>query len=275
MIGSRVALVLFAGQGTVRYRRPTDRGSSESARHLGALRAADPDRRCAAGLESAFGRVPADLDPFVSARSCSCPTARTNSECRRQRAQAARIFAVGIGTTSGGQVPLYDRTTGKFTGYLRAPPVPVPRVSSRRRCDRSRRRAVGATSLRGQRSGDRRSRARLRKMESSSRSTTRVRSRRALRTVHRARGGAAAARVAHPESATDARSARNHGKTFARRGRRILGSRSARPSLGDRLRRRAMSNEAANGMFAAGDYAGALAAYRDLQIDLPARLSSR
>jgi len=60
------------------------------------------------------------------------------------------------------------------------------------------------------------------------------------------------------------------GRPVARRGRRILGIAIGSAALwavacGDA----ALSNESANGLFAAGDYAGALAAYRDLQIDLP------
>src|SRR5206468_2625977 len=65
-------------------------------------------------------------------------------------------------------------------------------------------------------------------------------------------------------------SPRGLGRPAARRGRRILGIAIGSAALwaiacGDA----ALSNETANGLFAGGNYAGALAAYRDLQLDQP------
>lgn len=60
------------------------------------------------------------------------------------------------------------------------------------------------------------------------------------------------------------------GRPVARRGRRILGIAIGSAALwGIACGENAVSNEAANGLFAAGDYAGALAEYRDLQLELP------
>src|SRR5437773_12269401 len=64
---------------------------------------------------------------------------------------------------------------------------------------------------------------------------------------------------------------RGLGRPAARRGRRILGLAIGSTALwavacGDA----ALSNETAHGLFAAGDYTGALAACRDLQQDHPA-----
>jgi hypothetical protein len=54
------------------------------------------------------------------------------------------------------------------------------------------------------------------------------------------------------------------------RGRRILGIAIGSAALwGIACGENAVSNETANGLFAAGDYAGALAEYRNLQLDLP------
>ena len=122
MIGSRVALVLFAGQGTVRYPPTTDpRILGEVLDNSGRGVRLVQGSSLRAGLESALGAFPPDLDPLRQRAIVLVSDGEiTNSDVpEASEMKGAKIYAVGIGTTTGGQIPLYDANNGKFTGYLR------------------------------------------------------------------------------------------------------------------------------------------------------------
>ncbi|OLC52550.1 MAG: hypothetical protein AUH85_16750, partial [Chloroflexi bacterium 13_1_40CM_4_68_4] len=125
MVGSRVSLVLFAGQGTTRYPATTDprilgevldnsgkgvsqlqRGSSLAAAIDAALQAfpLDPSKeRGRAIVILSDGEVTFGGTPDVASLSD----------------KSIKLYTIGIGTTKGGQIPTYDSSDGKFTGYLR------------------------------------------------------------------------------------------------------------------------------------------------------------
>jgi Ca-activated chloride channel family protein len=121
---SRVALVLFAGDGIVRYPPTADpkvlgqaldniatafkpaggsslRGAVDASLRAFSQEARDSTRRKAVVLltdgEDLSGQAP-------------------DVEILRQR--GVRLFAIGVGTPSGGPIPTYDRA-GKFTGFLK------------------------------------------------------------------------------------------------------------------------------------------------------------
>ena len=122
MIGSRVALVLFAGQGTVRYPPTTDpRILGEVLDNSGRGVRLTQGSSVRAGLASALGAFPPDLDPLRQRAIVLVSDGEiTNSDVpEASELSGAKIYAVGIGTTNGGQIPLYDANNGKFTGYLR------------------------------------------------------------------------------------------------------------------------------------------------------------
>lgn len=123
MLGSRLSLVLFAGQGTVRYPATTDprivgdvldnsakgvhlqQGSSLAAAIQSALAAFPPD-------ETARGRA-------IVLVSDGEVTLGSSPDVATLQDRGIQLFAVGVGTPSGGQIPTYDAVTGNFTGYLR------------------------------------------------------------------------------------------------------------------------------------------------------------
>ena len=121
---SRVALVLFAGDGIVRY--PPTADPKVLGQALDAISGAFKPQ----GGSSLRGAVDASLVAFSSeARESNRRKAvvlltdgedlsgqSPDIEVLRQR--NVRLFAIGVGTPSGGPIPTYDRT-GKFTGFLK------------------------------------------------------------------------------------------------------------------------------------------------------------
>jgi len=125
MTGSRVSLVLFAGQGTLRYPATTDpKILGEVLDNSGKGPKLQQGSSLAAAIESSLAAFPTDADPgrgraivIVSDGEItlgSAPDVATLSD------RAIKLFTIGVGTPKGGWIPTYDQT-GNFTGYLRGP----------------------------------------------------------------------------------------------------------------------------------------------------------
>jgi Ca-activated chloride channel homolog len=275
MIGSRVALVLFAGQGTVRYPPTTDpRILGEVLDNSGRGVRLTQGSSVRAGLSSALGAFPADLDPLRQRAIVLVSDGEiTNSDVpEASELQGAKIYAVGIGTTTGGQIPLYDANNGAFTGYLRdAGGVAVVShlVEETLRSVAAKGggryfQYAGNDAVIGDLARELRSMEAIEPLDDAG----------AVPDERSAPFIALAAVLLLLEWLISDRrpmpAPKTAGRPVARRGRRILGVAIGSTVLwsaacGDA----ALSNESANGLFAAGDYTRALAAYRDLQIDLP------
>ncbi len=280
MLGSRVALVLFAGQGTVRYPPTTDpRILGEVLDNSGRGVRLQQGSSLRAGLESSLGAFPPDLETLRERAIVLVSDGEiTNSDVPEAgELSGARIYTVGVGTTAGGQIPTYDANNGKFTGYLLdagGTPVVSHLVEATLRSM-----AEKGGGRYFQYRGDDGVIADLA---------------RELRTMEAVEplddGGAVPDERSTPFIAfavallllewliTERRPMPTPGGATYRGGSsgggaprwRFLGIAIGSSLLwavacGDA----ALSNEAANGRFAAGDYAGALAAYRDLQADMP------
>jgi len=126
MIGSRVSLVLFAGQGTLRYPATTDpKILGEVLDNSGKGVRLQQGSSLAAAFESSLAAFPTDGDPrrgraivIVSDGEItlgSAPDATTLLDAK------VGLFTIGVGTPIGGQIPTYDAADGKCTGYLRGP----------------------------------------------------------------------------------------------------------------------------------------------------------
>ncbi|MEO8632463.1 MAG: VWA domain-containing protein [Chloroflexota bacterium] len=277
MIGSRVALVLFAGQGTVRYPPTTDpRILGEVLDNSGRGVRLQQGSSLRSGLEASLGAFPADLDPLRQRAIVlvSDGEITTSDVPEAGEPSGARIYTVGVGTTAGGQIPTYDANTGKFTGYLRDAGG-VPLISHL---------VEGTLRSLAEKGGGR-------YFQYVGNDVAIGDLARELRTMEAVEPLDDAGAVPDERSApfialavallllewliSDRRpmpTPRNVGgaRPVARRGRRILGIAIGSTALwAMACGEGALSNESANGLFAAGDYQGALAAYRDLQIDLP------
>jgi Ca-activated chloride channel family protein len=276
MIGSRVALVLFNGQGTVRYPPTTDpRILGEVIDNSGrGVRGLQEGSSLRAGVESALGAFPPDLDPLRQRAIVLVSDGEiTNSDVpEASELQGAKIYAVGIGTTKGGQIPLYDAGNGKFTGYLRdaggvAVVSHLVEETLRSVADKGGGRYfqyAGNDAVIGDLARELRSMEAIEPLDDAG----------AVPDERSAPFIALAAVLLLLEWLISDRrpmpAPKGAGRPVARRGRRILGVAIGSTVLwavacGDA----ALSNETANGLFAAGDYTRALAAYRDMQIDLP------
>lgn len=120
--GSRVALVLFAGNAVARYPATTDIGAITSALD-NSSRAFRP-----AGGSSLRSGIEASLSAFPSAGESRRRAVLVISDGGDAggdmpdpaviRARGVRLYALGVGTTAGGQIPTYD-VAGTSTGVLR------------------------------------------------------------------------------------------------------------------------------------------------------------
>jgi len=275
MVGSRVALVLFAGQGTVRYPATTDpRILGEVLDNSGRGVRLQQGSSLRAGLASALGAFPPDLDPLRQRAIVLVSDGEiTNSDVpEADELRGARIYAVGIGTTAGGQIPTYDANDGKFTGYLRdagGAPVVTHLVEGTLRsvADKGGGRYfhyIGNDGVIGDLARELRTMEAVEPLDDAGsvpdeRSAPFI----ALAIALLLLEWLVSERRAMPTP-------RGVGRPVARRRRRILGIAFGSAALwaaacGDA----ALSNETANARFAAGDYTGALAAYRDLQQESP------
>ena len=126
MVGSRVSLVLFAGQGATRYPATTDpRILGEVLDNSGKGLRLQPGSSVKAAIEASLAAFPTDAAD-KRARSIvvvsdgevtlgGAPDTQTITE------RGIKLYTIGIGTPKGGQIPTYDANTGNFTGYLRGP----------------------------------------------------------------------------------------------------------------------------------------------------------
>jgi tetratricopeptide (TPR) repeat protein len=186
--------------------------------------------------------------------------------------KGARIYAVGVGTTAGGQIPTYDANNGKFTGYLQSAggtPIVSRLVEETLRSVAEKGGGryfpyAGNDTVIGDLARELRTMEAVEPLDDAG----------AVPDERSAPFIALAVTLLLLEWLISERRAmptpRGLGRPVARRGRRILGIAIGSAALwGIACGENAVSNETANGLFAAGDYAGALAQYRDLQLDLP------
>jgi Ca-activated chloride channel homolog len=275
MIGSRVALVLFAGQGTVRYPPTTDpRILGEVLDNSGRGVRLTQGSSLRSGIESSLGAFPPDLDPLRQRAIVLVSDGEiTNSDVPEAgELKGARIFAVGVGTTAGGQIPTYDANNGTFTGYLRdAGGVPIIShlVDATMRSVAEKGgggyfQYAGNDNVIGDLARELRTMEAVEPLDDAG----------AVPDERTAPFIAIAVALLLLEWLISDRRPmpmpRGVGRPVARRGRRILGIAIGSAALwGIACGDAALSNEAANTLFAAGDFTGALAAYRDLQQNAP------
>ena len=275
MIGSRVALVLFAGQGTVRYPPTTDpRILGEVLDNSGRGVRLTAGSSLRSGLESSLGAFPPDPGPLRQRAIVLVSDGEiTNSDVPETgELKGTKVYAVGIGTTTGGPIPLYDANNGKFTGYLRdagGAQVVSHLVEETLRSVAEKGggryfRYAGNDSVIGDLARELRSMEAIEPLDDAG----------AVPDERSAPFIALAAVLLLLEWLISDRRAmptpRSAGRPVARRGRRILGIAVGSATLwAVACGEAALTNETANGLFAAGDYTRALEAYRDLQIGLP------
>jgi len=280
MVGSRVALVLFAGQGTVRYPPTTDpRIIGEVLDNSGRGVRLQQGSSLRSGIESSLGAFPPDIDPLRKRAIVLISDGEiTNSDVPEAgELGGARIFTVGVGTTGGGQIPTYDATNGKFTGYLRdAGGTPIVtrlvEVTLRSLAEKGDGRYfqfIGNDGVIGDLARELRTMEAVEPLDDAGA----VPDERSAPLIALAVGALLLEWLISGRRPMPAPRGLTHrgGSSGGRAPRwRVLGVAIGSAALwaiacGDA----AISNETANGLFAAGDYNGALAAYRDLQIDMP------
>ena len=126
MIGSRVSLVLFAGQGTIRYPSTTDpRILGDVLDNSGKGLRLQQGSSLAAAMESALAAFPSDAEAgrgrAIVVVSDGEVTLGGAPDLATLVQRGIKLYAIGVGTPAGGQIPTYDAADGKFTGYLRGP----------------------------------------------------------------------------------------------------------------------------------------------------------
>lgn len=125
MIGSRVSLVLFAGQGTTRYPATTDpRILGEVLDNSGKAVRLQQGSSLAAAIASSLAAFPTDdakRGRSIVIVSDGEVTTGGAPDTSLLTDRTIKLYTIGVGTPKGGQVPTYDAATGNFTGYLRAP----------------------------------------------------------------------------------------------------------------------------------------------------------
>lgn len=275
MIGSRVSLVLFAGQGALRYPATTDqRILGEVLDNSGKGVRLQQGSSLAAAVESALAAFPTEAElgrgRAIVIVSDGEVTFGSAPDIATVVARKIGLFTVGVGTPAGGKIPTYDDRTGKFVDYLRGPDG-VPIVS---RLDESglRRLAESANGRYWRFVGDDAVLAEL---------AGQMHSLEAVEPVENAGSVpdeksqwfvafAVAAMLLDRLLSDRRRSPSPRGDAGPprrpRRGRRVLGIAIGSTVLwAVACGGSGPSMERANGRFAAGDYQGALADYRDLQ----------
>ncbi len=126
LVGSRIALALFANEGVVRYPATTDpellaRVLDNSAKGF-RLPAGSSLK---AGLTAALGGFPDAVRDSAARKAVVVISdgeypAGDTPDLAPFKERNIRVFALGVGTTAGGQIPTYD-TEGRPTGSVRGP----------------------------------------------------------------------------------------------------------------------------------------------------------
>ena len=277
MIGSRVSLVLFAGDGTLRYPATTDpRILGEVLDNSGRGVRLAQGSSLAAAIGSALTAFPVDVEEgrgrAVVVVSDGEVTLGTAPDLQTLLDRKIKLFTIGVGTSAGGQIPTYDANNGTFTGYLRDPGG-VAVVSKLNEAalqkladDANGRywRYVGNDGVIGELASSMHALEAVEPVEDAGtvpdeKSQIFVAIAVALVLLERLLSDRR--RMPAPETRRVA---------SPRRGRRILGIAIGSAILwGLACGEAAPSADTANARFAAGDYAGSLAMYRDLQATLP------
>ena len=126
MIGSRLSLVLFAGQGTIRYPATTDpRIVGEVLDNSGKGVRVTQGTSLAAAIASAIGAFPTDSGAqrgrAIVLVSDGEVTLGEAPDVATLQDAGIRVYTIGVGTPEGGPIPTYDTSTGNFIAYLKAP----------------------------------------------------------------------------------------------------------------------------------------------------------
>jgi Ca-activated chloride channel family protein len=123
---SRVALVLFAGEGIVRYPPTADPSVLGQALDSigGGFRPQQGGSSLRAAIDAALGAFPSEARESARRKAIVLvgdgeDLSGLAPDLERLRQLNIRMFTVGVGTPSGGQIPTYDRFQ-RFTGMLRA-----------------------------------------------------------------------------------------------------------------------------------------------------------
>ncbi|MBM4435138.1 MAG: VWA domain-containing protein [Chloroflexi bacterium] len=121
---SRVALVLFAGEGITRYPATADpRVLGETLDSVTTAFRPPGGSSLRSGVDAALkafsqeARESARRKAVILLTDGEDTTAAQAPDVEALRSRNIRVFAIGVGTPSGGPIPTYDRS-GRFTGYL-------------------------------------------------------------------------------------------------------------------------------------------------------------
>ena len=125
LVGSRVALVLFAGQGIVRYPPTTDPDVlGQALKNTGRGFRVAAGTALRPGLEAALEAFSPDVREGAGRKAIvlftdgeDTTSAADLSDVAKLKARNVRVYALGVATAAGGPVPTYD-DDGKFTGNL-------------------------------------------------------------------------------------------------------------------------------------------------------------
>ena len=125
LAGSRVALVLFAGQGIVRYPPTTDPDVlGRALKNTGRGFRVPAGTALRPGLEAALEAFPQDVRESAGRKAIVLLTDGEDTteavdlpDVGKLVARNVRVYALGVGTATGGPVPTYD-DDGKFLGNL-------------------------------------------------------------------------------------------------------------------------------------------------------------
>ena len=277
MVGSRMSLVLFKGDGTLRYPATTDpRILGEVLDNSGKGVRLQEGSNLSAAVESALTAFPLDAEEgrgrAVVIVSDGEVTMGTTPDLLTLRERNIKLYAIGIGTPAGGQIPTYDANDGKFTGYLRDPGgvaivSKLNEAALQRLADDANGRYwryTGDDGVIGELAGQMHQLEAIEPVENAGSipdEKSQIFIAIAVGLILAERLISDRKRMPQPETRGIAR---------PRRGRRILGIAIGSALLwGLACGEAAPSVDTANGRFSAGDYPGALAMYRDLQVTLP------
>ena len=126
MTGSRISLVVFAGDGVTRYPPTNDpkilgdvlensaKGFASKLPQGSSLSAAIQSALSAFALDGSKDRGHSIV--IISDGEVTLGGAADASSLIDR---SIKLFTIGVGTPSGGQIPTYDKANGNFTGYLR------------------------------------------------------------------------------------------------------------------------------------------------------------